>query len=288
MTPSDYMLYHFSDDRTEFLSSHFHNDIELVFPETDGTVLIIDDQPCMLTPGFLYVLNSQVLHYRLNLSPSYVRYNMYFNATALRDFSTKKVNFQERISRSYYVLNVTHCYDELLSLFAKLLEAKNNEQEDDITSTIYFIQLLKIIYDLIGEANNKESPKDGGEQENAQMLSPKIFQIHNIQSYIHANLTEPLTLDSIAENFYISKYYLSHMFKNMTGYSLMEYVRMCRIEKACYLLQKGIPVTTVSESVGLKDVSRFNRVFKHFTGMTPKQYCSQYSSAQYGENLLEQ
>lgn len=278
MISANYILYHFLSDREEFLSSHFHNEIELIFPVTDGTGMIVDNRVFPLRRGYLYILNEHTLHNRIELSPSYERYNMYFDPIMLTNFSTKKVNFKNKFTKYFYIINVQDKMDEFMQLFAGLMECQSRHETDDVTPTIYFLQLLKKMYDLIGEeARDEEQQRiEGGQQ-----LDPKIFQIHSIQTYINAHLTEPLTLDFIAENFFLSKYYLSHMFKKMTGYGVMEYVRLCRINKACQMLRNGLPVTTVSENIGLKNIGRFNRVFKSYVGMTPKQYFAKYATVPY-------
>jgi len=61
----------------------------------------------------------------------------------------------------------------------------------------------------------------------------------------------------------------------------MEYVRLCLINKDCQMLRNGLPVTTVSENIGLKNIGRFNRVFKSYVGMTPKQYFAKYATVLY-------
>ena len=280
MLPANFTLYYFSaDDKEEFFSSHFHNEIELVFPQTDGTGLVVNDNIYLLKRGYLYILNEHALHNRIEVSPSYERYNMYFDPQMLTNFSTQKINFKKRFSKYFYILNVQHCMEELTQIFQNLMESQTALREDDVTATICFLQLLKKLYDLV------DSEESAAEKQSVDLddrrLDPKIFQVHAIQNYINEHLTEPLTLDSISEEFFHSKYYLSHIFKKMTGYGVMEYVRFCRIAKACQMLQSGESVTVVSESIGLRNMGRFNRIFKSYTGMTPKQYFMKYASVEY-------
>lgn len=88
--------------------------------------------------------------------------------------------------------------------------------------------------------------------------------------YIHENYAEEITLADLADKVYISRNYLSNIFKNMTGESFNTYLTRVRIEKAKELLMEGrLLVYEVAERVGYKNVPYFSTLFKKFTGMNP-------------------
>ena len=94
---------------------------------------------------------------------------------------------------------------------------------------------------------------------------------HQIKEYIDANYKEHLTLTSIADAFYLNKFYLSKMFKKEMGETVNHYVTKRRIRKARELLSsKALSVEQVSDMVGFSDVTYFVKVFKKITGDTPK------------------
>ena len=82
-----------------------------------------------------------------------------------------------------------------------------------------------------------------------------------------------LTLESIAEAFYISKSHLSRLFKRLTGESYSDYLKRIRLEGACRMLtETELNVDDIIVKCGLRDASSFYRAFSLHTGMTPNQY----------------
>ena len=61
-------------------------------------------------------------------------------------------------------------------------------------------------------------------------------KIYSITSYIHSNYAQELSLDYISKKFFISPYYLSHQFKSVTGFTLINYIQMTRVRNAQQLL----------------------------------------------------
>lgn len=94
-----------------------------------------------------------------------------------------------------------------------------------------------------------------------------------IEQYINRNYQETITLDSVAEQFHISRYYLSHLFRKSTGFSLIQYLTQRRIGEAQILLQSSDKsAADISLMVGFSSASYFNNVFRRYVGMTPVQY----------------
>lgn len=100
--------------------------------------------------------------------------------------------------------------------------------------------------------------------------SDAVFKITN---YIKKNCSEKVTLDSMAKEVYLSKSYLSSIFKQETGMSLTAYITKVRVEKSKkMLLDHGISLAAISCQCGFKDQSYFTKVFKKETGISPKKF----------------
>ena len=94
-----------------------------------------------------------------------------------------------------------------------------------------------------------------------------------IEQYINRKKEKNITLDSVAEQFHISRYYLSHLFRKSTGFSLIQYLTQRRIGEAQILLQSSEKsVADISLMTGFSSSSYFNNVFRRYVGMTPIQY----------------
>lgn len=98
-------------------------------------------------------------------------------------------------------------------------------------------------------------------------------KIYTITAFIHANYTAELTLQGLSKQFFISPYYLSHQFKKVTGFTLINYVQMTRVRNAQQLLlYTPMKITDIASACGFTSFSQFNRVFNRFSGCSPSQY----------------
>lgn len=91
--------------------------------------------------------------------------------------------------------------------------------------------------------------------------------------YISQNFSRSLTLDEVAEHVHLNSAYFSTLFKQSTGSSFKEYLNMVRIEESKRLLANtDYSIIDISLATGFEDQSYFSKVFKKYTGLTPKQY----------------
>ncbi|PWW07277.1 helix-turn-helix protein [Paenibacillus cellulosilyticus] len=100
--------------------------------------------------------------------------------------------------------------------------------------------------------------------------SPIETKVTEVVRYINAHFGEPLPLDMISNHFYISKSYLSRVFKEITGFGYSEYVSITRIREAERLLRDtNWSIMQISEHCGFDNFSHFGKMFKKLTGLSP-------------------
>ncbi|MCI8464877.1 MAG: AraC family transcriptional regulator [Lachnospiraceae bacterium] len=97
-------------------------------------------------------------------------------------------------------------------------------------------------------------------------------KVNQAVQYINENLTEDLSLDRLAAQFYISKYYLSRQFRQFTGLSVYQYIMKKRLIIARNLLRGGSSAMDACLQCGFNDYSNFLKAFKREFGTTPGQY----------------
>ncbi|HEX7056774.1 MAG TPA: AraC family transcriptional regulator [Bacilli bacterium] len=101
----------------------------------------------------------------------------------------------------------------------------------------------------------------------------KHQRIYPILDYINANYQNPLRLNDLARRFYLSPSQLSRTFKEVTGFSFVEYVVSLRIREAQKLLREtNLPVIHIAAQTGFENVSHFGRSFKQVAGVAPRKY----------------
>lgn len=110
-------------------------------------------------------------------------------------------------------------------------------------------------------------------EEEATPAEPDI--IEQARQYIVEHITEDLSLEELAERFYLSPYYFSRMFKAKTGENLIDFMIRYKMERAMELLKNPrYKVYEVSHMVGYKSERYFSKTFKNYTGRTPHAYRS--------------
>ena len=94
-----------------------------------------------------------------------------------------------------------------------------------------------------------------------------------VQEYIDRHYSEPLTLQELGHALHVSPYYLSHVFKEMSGYSPMQYLLRRRIGEAQNLLiSTDLPIARIAELVGYETQNYFNLQFSKHVGMPPRKF----------------
>lgn len=109
--------------------------------------------------------------------------------------------------------------------------------------------------------------------EEMQKADPcKDQRMIEIKNYVQANYID-VTLDDLAEKFYLSKPYLSKYIKDKSGVTFGELVKQARMKKARALLKSSnMTVENIALSVGYQNVEHFNRLFKKTYNLTPIQF----------------
>lgn len=159
-------------------------------------------------------------------------------------------------------------YEKLNQIYLRSLE---DEAEDLKALTVHgiFIDFLYTLRQFAPFNTYTNEPfKD--------QVSQKIY---SIVTYIHNHFSEELTLDFLSKEFYISPYYLSHQFKDVTGYTLTQYIQMTRIRNVQYmLLNSRKKISSLAEECGFTSFSQFNRIFQKYCSQSPSEFRKASSS----------
>ncbi|MCZ8514166.1 AraC family transcriptional regulator [Paenibacillus filicis] len=98
-------------------------------------------------------------------------------------------------------------------------------------------------------------------------------KVSEIVQFINDHYEKELTLHTVANRFHISSYYLCRIFKEATGFTLVEYIQRLRVREAQRLLSATrLQMSEVAGRVGFDSGTHFGRVFKSICGVSPLQY----------------
>lgn len=101
--------------------------------------------------------------------------------------------------------------------------------------------------------------------------------------YIGTHLDQKITLEILAEEAGLSPNYLSSVFKRIVGVPMCDYVNEKRIESAMYIIDNAPPknMLEIAYSCGYNNTANFNKMFRRYTGITPKEYKNHGNSQLY-------
>lgn len=109
--------------------------------------------------------------------------------------------------------------------------------------------------------------------EKGTRISLKKQSLHHVKAYLDEHYKERITLDSLSDTFYINKFYLTRMFKEQFGTTLLSYLDQVRITHAKQLLRfSDLTIEAIGKKIGIEDGAYFNRVFKKVEGIAPGEY----------------
>lgn len=239
-----------------FNIQHSHDFCEILYVAGGAGEAILAGKKFRLAPGDLVVVNPGTLHEERSDAKAPLR--LIF--LAIRDFAVPGLPAGCLSQEKYRVLSCGEYRYKMDIYLRELLQETSSQIEfyQEISQGLVSA-LLVLVMRLI-----RINPEDEA------ALSQEC---QKIKEYLDQNFTSPITLDSLSETVYISKHYLSHLFKEQTGVSPIKYLTSKRMEKACELLSETeLPVSEVSKAVGYENPLYFSQVFKRIYGISPVKY----------------
>jgi len=241
-------------------SRHCHNMYEVIFfLEGEGEFLVEGSRYALL-PNSLLLLRPREFHY-MNISPNttYERYVVHFSSELLllQDFQTLLEPFDNRIAGQgnlYYCKDMTNAISQL---FIRLADYSCLPEDEKIMLSKCILSELLVL--VLGIFRRRDET----------LTLPKSDLGIELIAYLNENITRPIHLEQLAEQFFVSKYYLSHIFKNCTGISIMDYVIRKRVKMAQSMISNGIPAAKAAQSCGFGDYTSFFRAYKRIIGASP-------------------
>ena len=110
--------------------------------------------------------------------------------------------------------------------------------------------------------------------------------MYNVLGYINDHYAEDLSLDHLANRFFISKYHLAREFQRLVGTSVHRYIVQKRLVIAKQMLSEGKPSSEVYQKCGFGDYSNFYRAFKAEYQISPKDFVLRLRESAYREEVL--
>lgn len=250
---------------------HFHSFYEIYYLQDGSSNYLIEGKLFNIKAGDIVLIKPYVLHKTLyphdsNNTRYLISFNEdYFHYIPLEDIQWILAMFEQPCPVIQFDLKTKKKWDRNLQSIR--MDVKEKKQGYHFRIHFLIEQLLL----MLKENENIEKFYD-------KNLTPTEEKIAKVTSYIHNHYEETISLTPLAERFYMSSYYLSHKFKDITGFTVVEYIQLIRIKKAQQLLESTKQRTIdISRQCGFGSISQFNRVFHKICGTSPNKYRKQCS-----------
>ena len=257
----DFRLFHLKDKEGTNIDYHYHEFCKLLMLRSGSGGYTVEGHRYSLETGDIVLIGKHCVHRpEFEHGLLYERVIIYISPEFLQQQSTPDCPLEEIFNGANgHVLHL-NTPDALWSISDRL---EKELSEDKYGRIIVSNGLLLRL--LIEIARNMQDPNAAF----STPIAPTDSRILEILRYIDAHLTEDLSIDILAEEFYISKYHMMRLFKQETGRSIHDYLQERRLLHARDLIRQGISATDSCFQSGFRSYSSFTRAYaKHF-GTTP-------------------
>ncbi|MFC0214932.1 AraC family transcriptional regulator [Paenibacillus chartarius] len=248
---------------------HSHQHYEIYYFHEGVCNYLIGDRIYTLQPGDLILMNGLTLHCaKIDKKVPYVRTIIHFDPDSLQPLLawSQSVNVLQPFQELANVrLSLDGTDREQIEHSLHLLGTKYDRSDPvgEGRFRLAFADLLHVVYTLCRKPMQHRDPP-----------TEKERTVQRIVSYLDNHYADDLHLEELQEQLHMSKFYMSKLFKDVTGVTIFEFLYRRRINQAKieFMLNPGNTVTDVCYQVGFKHLAHFSRMFKQQVGETPEQY----------------
>jgi len=241
---------------------HYHPFHEIYYFVKGDADYLVEGKEYHLTPHSLILLSPHTFHgVRINSSNDYIRCAIHFDASQLlterRSFLLSSFPGNKKNSPKEVFYENTEKF-ELETFFRQLIASQR--QPEPLSSQYYPIFLESLLAQISLMCSSLRP---------TLITSSAPSVVTDIIHYLNEHLTEPVSLDSLSERFFISKYYMNRAFKKATGTTVMDYLIYKRVVMAKHLILNGHTALDASLLSGFGDYSSFYRSYCKVMGCGP-------------------
>lgn len=269
----DFQLFHLKDKKNQEFEFHYHDFNKIIIFLSGDVTYLIEGKAYNLKPWDILLVNNHDVHKPIiNPAKTYERIIIWADSNFIDNHSYENCDlltcFKLANEKSFNLIRLETNFQDNIKFIIESLENSFNSNNfgSKLLSNSLFIQLLVYL-------NRVHLDNMYINDENSLNLKYDK-QIETILKYINNNLCEDLSIETLSQKFYLSKYYLMHKFKRETGYTVHNYVNQKRLLLAKDLIKSGESITKVCTLCGFNDYSSFLRSFKNMFNKSPSTFSS--------------
>lgn len=255
------------EEKNNYLKMHSHMAIEIVQVLSGTISCYVNDDIIELTSKQIIFINSNTGHKLCSKKAeiSYLQIDISLLEENLNnnEFSSLNAFILHTKSEPYLIFKDNSELTELLN--------KMNIKYFDYSKASYWY-LKAYIYELVAFMYSQSLVF------HFVISKEQIKKIEPVVEYVNSNFKSPITLDDISNLTKYNKYTICHIFKEVSGSTIFDYINFLRIHFAIERLKEtGNSILEIAVECGFSSVTYFNRVFKNYLGCSPSIYRKQLS-----------
>ena len=234
---------------------HTHNHAELFYIVGGKGQFLIEDELYPVNTNHLVIINPNVTHTEVSLNAQPLEY-------IVLGIEGVELSMTENSNGQFCILDHFESMDITSSLRNILREMEQKQPGfEDICQAFMEILIIRLMRST-GLSVPAEPQNSVGNHQCAA-----------VRRYIDHHFKESLTLDQLADEAHMNKYYLSHAFKQEYGISPINYMISRRLEESKYLLaETDLSMSQIAQLLGFSSLSYFSQVFRKTQGLSPMEY----------------
>lgn len=259
---------HFLDENAQNFPLHLHDYLEVILFLHGNIDYLVESKLYRINPADIVLIPKGYFHrpHILNSQLAYERIVVWMTNEALKELSTPEIDLMyciRYISEKQYFLIPEQAPENFLIRTA-MQQLAHLQTGDIYGKKLLITGFLReiILYSYQSALSPALSPQ-------RIVKSPLITAAVD---YISHHLSDQITLESLSDRLFVSKYHLAHTFKHHMGVSLHQYIISKRMLLAKKLIARGQPFNTVCTDCGFNNYSNFFKVFKANVGLSPRDY----------------
>jgi len=228
---------------------HYHGHYELLYVYHNSRTLIVGDKSYILDKNTVALIPPYIPHMTIS-GGTLPQERVLINFSESYVHEIRKALPEDILGCFFtpnFVINIENFIDNFCSCIKNL--------QKDVFGNQRLLELCQLL-DILSSNTSSHMKNEGAD----------------IIRYVESNFSEKITLDILANKFYLSKFTISRYFSRYTGTTLPKYLNSIRIINAKRYLREGMKVTEVAFKCGFESTANFDRVFLASTGVSPSKF----------------
>jgi len=268
MLSKDFEIYYYSDKGMKQVADHTHNYYEFYFFLNGDVSIEINGENYALKTGDMILIPPNTRHHLNVQNPeeAYQRLIFWISKDYCDQLEALSEDYVYPMKRAASSKEYIHHFDVFVSnelqskCFTLISELKSERFGKEARLALC---LNDLVFSISRSVYELENP-------NYSVETHSLY--NNLITYIENNIAGELTLESLANEFFVSKYHIAHIFKQNLGISIHQYIIKKRLAMCRDAIQSRTLISEAYLLCGFKDYTSFYRAFKKEYGLSPKEY----------------